>query len=208
MMASQTPKAPKRRCHFQQDIATTIDAPTMVLSSKQDYEKLWYQKADLRTFKNDVRRSIFSCGTATDEDSTGFERFSQKRIRLKHFAIECILLAYKRGYGSEYVSMVAKDCANTAREVAFIEAHQTFLRAYPNSAFKASFSLLAGILGFTASCDRNTQLAQGSLMESTFFAKSSCSSCSTTQQQHDRKRTRENELDNEDRRVRGCFLLL
>jgi hypothetical protein len=177
----------------------------MVLSSEQDYQKLWYQKTDLITFKNDVRRSIFSCGTATDEDSTGLARFSQKRVGLKRFAIECILLAYKRGYGSEYVSMVAKDCANAAREVAFTEAHQTFLRAYPNSAFETSTSLLAGILGITERCHGNTQLDGGSLvMESSFFAKSS--SCSTNSTTHEGKRRWDDALDNEDRRVRRRLL--
>jgi hypothetical protein len=197
MAANQTPKAPRKRCHFLQDIATTIDAPTMVLSSKQDYEKLWYQKADLTTFKNNVRRSIFSCGTATDGDgdSTGLERFSGKRVRRKHFAIECILLACKRGYGSEYVSMVAKECADGAREVAFIEAHQTYLRAYPNDAFKTSFSLLAGMLGLTACCDRNLRLGGQALMESSFFIAKSCSTI------HKGKRTRDDALDEKDRRV-------
>jgi hypothetical protein len=177
----------------------------MVLSSKQDYEKLWYQKADLRTFKNDVRRSMFSRETDTDEESTestGLERFCEKRIRQKRFAIECILLAHQRGYGSEYVGMVAKDCANAAREVAFIEAHQSYLRAYPNNASKVSFSLLAGVLGLTASCcDRNTQLDGGALMESSFFAKSGRST--TT---HEGKRTRGDALDNENRRVRSRLL--
>lgn len=200
MTANQTPKAPRKRCHFHQDIATTLDAPTMVLSSKQDYEKLWYQKADLRTFKNDVRRRMFSCGTATDEDSTDLERFSEKRVRLKHFAIECILLAYKRGYGSDYVSMVAKDCANAAREVAFIEAHQTYLRVYPNNAYNSSFSFFEGILGLTARCDRNTQLDGEALMGYSFFAKS-CSSNT-----HEGKRTRDGALDDEDRRVRRRLL--
>jgi hypothetical protein len=171
--------------------ATTIDAPTMVLSSVQDYEKLWYQKQILAKLSRTIPQKLFfSCGTATivGDDGTLLvsERFSGKRVRRKHFLLSNAFFFCKRGHGSN-MSAWWRRSVLIGVAGGLHRGLPTGLRAYPNVLFK-TLAVCRDVGISTACCDRNLRPA-GRLMELSF------SSQRELLYNYKGKRTRDDALD-------------
>jgi hypothetical protein len=101
--------------------------------SPQNADRLWYQPAEIISFKQQARKLVKASRSSSfhnDDMMRGLESCTLERQLNRHKTIQCILSAYKKGMKPDDTAKIAKICAAWSEEVAFVQACHDYCNVY------------------------------------------------------------------------------
>jgi hypothetical protein len=119
-------KRPRKAVHFTEEASTISQSPWTV----EELRSMWYQRRELTLFKLHARDYILGVANENNYETRGFERYDVERDRNKSLAIQCTLMAIKKGMKEEEVALVAQTCAEWSQNQAFELACKDFCEVY------------------------------------------------------------------------------
>jgi hypothetical protein len=117
-----------RRVHF-----STEHFSTSSRHSPQNADRLWYQPAEIISFKQEARKLVKASRSNlfhSDDMMRGLESCTLERQLNRHKTIQCILSAHKKGMKPDDTAKIAKICAAWSEEVAFVQACHDYCNVY------------------------------------------------------------------------------
>ena len=119
-------KRPRKAVRFTEEVYISSKSSCTV----EELQNMWYQRTELALFKLDARDYILGVANANNYETRGFERYNVERAKNKSLAIQCTLMAVKKGMKEEEVALIAQRCAERFRNQAFKLACKDFCEVY------------------------------------------------------------------------------
>jgi hypothetical protein len=127
-------KHKRKRVHFSPELPFSVSSDL----TREEVKSLWYDAQTLSTFKNNVRKLVFSGSLESklkdeNDNTQGLESCTVERQLQRHRTIQCILSSCKKGYTPEQTADMAEQCSTWNWDVAILQACFDFFEVYQPS---------------------------------------------------------------------------